>query len=99
MSLATHQNPSFLGALGHHVDPDGPGGLVTGLAVPRTGRPVPYAGTAELAVPPREKPRPAVQRRVASWSTPTETNRAGVRDPFPAAEPTESRLPPMRPAG
>ena len=74
-SLATHQNPSFLATLGHHVDPDGPGGLVTGLAVPRAGRPVPYAGTAELAVPSREKSRPAVQRQVASWSTPTEPMR------------------------
>ena len=82
-ALATHQNPSFLSTLGHHVDPDGPGGLVTGLAVPRAGRPVSYAGTAELAVPPRQKPRPAVQRRVAGWSTPTETVEP-ASDPFPA---------------
>jgi hypothetical protein len=81
-ALATQQNPSFLSTLGHHVDSDGPAGLVSGLAVPRVGRSVPYAGTAELAVPQRERPRPAVQRGVVNWSTPTDTLDAPP-EPFP----------------
>src|SRR5918997_1622739 len=85
-SLATHQNPSFLGPLGHQIDPDGPGGLVTGLAMPRPGGPVAYAGAVELAVPPRDRPRPAVQRHSVTWSTPSEPDPAS--DPFPVDRPT-----------
>src|SRR5918998_3883410 len=50
-SLAAHQNPSFLAPLGHRVDPDGPGGLVCGLAAVRPGNPIPYAASSALAVP------------------------------------------------
>ena len=37
-SLSTWQNPSFLAPLGHHIDRNGPAGIVTGIAtVRRTG--------------------------------------------------------------
>jgi syndecan 1 len=42
-ALSSWQNPSFLGALGHTVDPAAPAGLVTGLATP-----VPAGGRSEL---------------------------------------------------
>ncbi|HEY5978607.1 MAG TPA: hypothetical protein VIT41_03140 [Microlunatus sp.] len=66
-SLTTHQNPSFLAPLGHLVDPDGPGGLVGGLAS-SVGGPIPYEGVDELRVPerPTPAPGPAVQRRIAT---------------------------------
>ena len=66
-SLTTHQNPSFLAPLGHLVDPDGPGGLVGGLAS-SVGGPIPYEGVDELRVPdrPAPTPAPAVQRRIAT---------------------------------
>src|SRR5918992_2370945 len=55
--LAAHQNPSFLAPLGHRVDPDGPGGLVTGLAAVRAGNPIPYAAGTALTVPAARKPK------------------------------------------
>ncbi len=66
-SLTTHQNPSFLAPLGHLVDPDGPGGVVGGLAS-SVGGPIPYQGMDELRVPdrPETRPAPAVQRRIAT---------------------------------
>ena len=66
-SLTSHQNPSFLAPLGHLVDPDGPGGVVGGLAS-SVGDPIPYEGVDELRVPdrPAPTPGPAVQRRVAT---------------------------------
>jgi hypothetical protein len=80
-SLAAHQNPSFLGPLGHRVDPDGPGGLVSGLTSVRPANHAPYAASTALAVPTSSKPRPAVQRRAITWSTATEEN------PGPGPEP------------
>lgn len=69
-SLTTHQNPSFLAPLGHHVDPGGPAGLVSGLARVAPGRSVPYAGAADLAVRRPAPARPVVQRLRQSigWS-------------------------------
>ena len=66
-SLTTHQNPSFLAPLGHLVDPDGPAGVVGGLAS-SVGGPIPYEGMDELRVPTRPAPpsAPAVQRRIAT---------------------------------
>ena len=66
-SLTTHQNPSFLAPLGHLVDPDGPAGVVGGLAS-SVGGPIPYEGVDELRVPERPAPpsAPAVQRRIAT---------------------------------
>ena len=49
-SLTTHQNPSFLAPLAHLVDPDGPAGVVGGLAS-SVGGPIPYEGMDELRVP------------------------------------------------
>ena len=68
--LAAHQNPSFLAPLGHRVDPDGPGGLVNGLASVRPGHSIPYAAATALAVPTPSKPRQTVQRHSITWSTP-----------------------------
>ncbi len=66
-SLTTHQNPSFLAPLGHLVDPDGPAGVVGGLAS-SVGGPIPYEGVDELRVPERPAPpsAPAAQRRIAT---------------------------------
>lgn len=66
-ALTTHQNPSFLAPLGHLVDPDGPAGVVGGLAS-SVGGPISYEGVDELRVPERPAPpaAPAVQRRIAS---------------------------------
>ncbi len=66
-SLTTHQNPSFLAPLGHLVDPDGPAGVVGGLASTVAG-PLSYEGVDELRVPdrPAPAPAPAVQRRIAT---------------------------------
>ena len=66
-SLTTHQNPSFLAPLGHLVDPEGPGGVVGGLAS-SVGGPIPYEGVDELRVPdrPARPAAPAVQRRIAT---------------------------------
>lgn len=55
-SLTSHQNPSFLAPLRHLLDPSGSSGVVTGLAVARTG--AEYAGNARLTVP--TAPRRAV---------------------------------------
>ncbi|MEO7587030.1 MAG: hypothetical protein ABIS84_03275 [Arachnia sp.] len=55
-SLTSHQNPSFLAPLRHLLDPSGSSGVVTGLAVARTG--AEYAGDARLTVP--TAPRRAV---------------------------------------
>jgi hypothetical protein len=86
-NLAAHQNPSFLAPLGHRVDPDGPGGLVSGLASVRPGQPIPYADSSVLAVPAPKKPRPAVQRRSITWSTatPAESTESFPVDPDAAA--------------
>ena len=65
-SLTTHQNPSFLGPLGHLVDRDGPVGVVGGLTS-SVGGPIPYEGVDELRVPDRPTPpAPPVQRRIAT---------------------------------
>ena len=66
-SLTTHQNPSFLAPLGHLVDPDGPAGVVGGLASSVAG-PLSYEGVDELRVPdrPAPPPTPAVQRGIAT---------------------------------
>ena len=85
-SLAAHQNPSFLAPLGHGVNPDGPSGLVTGLASVRTGSPVRYAASTALAEPTPSRPRPAVQRRAITWST---TTAASLAEPA-ALEPVDT---------
>ncbi len=68
-SLTTQQNPSFLAPLGHLVDPDGPSGVVGGLADAAPGQPLSYGGGPELRVPeaaPAKRPAPAVQRQIAT---------------------------------
>ena len=85
-SLAAHQNPSFLAPLGHRLDPDGPGGLVSGLTSVRPANHIPYAASTALAVPTPSKPRPAVQRHAITWSTATaEPAGSFVVDPADAA--------------
>lgn len=69
-SLSTWHDPSFLAPLSHHVDPDGPAGLVTGLArAPESPEPLTYH---------RDRPLPvaggspaSLQRSVASWQPPS----------------------------
>ena len=85
-SLTTHQNPSFLAPLGHLVDPDGPAGVVGGLAS-SVGGPISYEGVDELRVPERPAPpsAPAVQRRIATLRP-----EPSVQRHVHAAEPTYS---------
>src|SRR5664279_2295457 len=65
-TLATWHNPSFLGSLGHTVDPSGPAGQVDGLAVPVGPRAL--APDAELPVAARVPvPSPTVQRAAGPW--------------------------------
>ena len=77
LRLAAHQNPSFLAPLGHRVDPDGPGGLVTGLASVRPGTPIPYAASTALAVPARARLR--------------DRRSSGTRSPGPPRPPPSRR--------
>ncbi|WP_344809070.1 hypothetical protein [Microlunatus ginsengisoli] len=97
-SLTTQQNPSFLGPLGHLVDPDGPSGVVGGLADAAPGQPLSYGGGPELRVPeaaPAKRPAPAVQRHIATLrpepsSEPSSTPAADVPVEVPiAAAPME----------
>lgn len=80
-SLTTHRNPSFLAPLGHLVDPDGPAGVVGGLAS-SVGGPIPYGATDELRVPdrPAPTPDPGVQRTMAMLR-PTVTSEQGAPSP------------------
>ena len=69
--LTTHRNPSLLAPLGHLVDPDGPSGVVGGLADAAPGEPLSYSAGVELRVPEpagQHVDRPSVQRRVESMA-------------------------------
>ena len=61
-SLATAHNPSFLAPLGHAIDPDGPGGHVSGLASPVVPQMV--SPHRELAVAPRPSAAGAMVQRM-----------------------------------
>jgi hypothetical protein len=68
-SLRTWQNPSFLAPLGHHIDRDGPAGLITSIA---TVQPSPQAETyhPDRPLPPANGADAQVQRSVTSWPVP-----------------------------
>ena len=87
--LRTWHDPSFLAPLGHRVDPSGPSGVVTGLAtvapsrspaLPALPTPVVRYGAIDAvptpAAPPGEQGTEptAVQRAIASGSTPSSTS-------------------------
>lgn len=95
-NLTTWRNPSFLGTLGHQVDPSR-GGLVDGLADVRPGNPQPYGSPADMSVRPAAGPattRPAVQRLSGSFLSaaldvvPLE-RRTLLAEPSEPAEPAE----------
>ena len=71
-SLSTWRNPSFLAPLGHHIDRDGPAGLITGVAAePASPRPQIYH--RDWPVPPAVGRSPLLQRAAASQSVPPTT--------------------------
>ena len=98
--LTTHRNPSLLAPLGHLVDPDGPSGVVGGLADAAPGEPLSYSGGVELRVPElagQHVDRPSVQRRVESTAAAPPITDPPLTDlsvPAPSvAEPAVAGLP------
>jgi hypothetical protein len=65
-NLGTWRNPSFLSPLGHHVDPDGPAGLITSL-VSASPSPEPVTYYRDRPLPPAGGVPASLQRSVASW--------------------------------
>lgn len=86
-SLATARNPSFLGSLGHVVDPDGPSGMVGGLAAPIVPQQV--SAGPELAFPSIGAPSAGiVQRLISPW-----LRSAPTASPDPAPAPSQTPTP------
>jgi hypothetical protein len=92
-SLSSWQNPSFLGPLGHTVDPHGPSGVVEGLAAPvaaRSDLTGDLAGGMPLR-PVAPPPRPSLQRmgvqQMAGQQAAGEPTTEAVPDPAFAAPP------------
>lgn len=71
-SLSTWQDPRFLAPLGHHIDRDGPAGLVTGLAA-AAASPQPQTYQPDVPLPPDDGGDAQVQRSVTSWPGPPPT--------------------------
>src|SRR5690349_17599316 len=68
-NLSTWQNPSFLAPLGHHINGDGPSGLITGIATVQPSlRPQSYHPDRPL--PPADGADAQIQRSVTSWPVP-----------------------------
>ncbi|HET9650151.1 MAG TPA: hypothetical protein VFP34_18240, partial [Microlunatus sp.] len=98
-SLVTHHNPSFLAPLGHLVDPEGPSGVVGGLA--SSGRPITYDSGVELRVPdhaPAKPPAPATVQRSAATLQPTGTAVSPSAPEPMTSEPVFSPSPAPEPA-
>ena len=66
-SLSSWHDPSFLARLGHHIDPDGPAGLVTGLdQAPESPEP-PLTHHHDRPLPAANGALASLQRTVACW--------------------------------
>jgi len=68
-SLSSWHNPSFLAPLGHHVDRDGPAGLITGIATVQPS-PQPQAYHPDHPLPSADGADAPVQRSVTAWPVP-----------------------------
>ena len=72
-NLSTWRNPSFLSPLSHRIDPDGPAGLISGMATaPASPESLTYYHDRPLS-PPADGRAASLQRSVASWSPPPAT--------------------------
>ncbi|MGS0686699.1 hypothetical protein ACVBEQ_16395 [Nakamurella sp. GG22] len=95
-SLATARNPSFLGSLGHVVDPDGPSGTVEGLAAPVV--PQRLAAGTELPLPSGGPPSAGfVQRLITPWlrSAPAAAPPVQRSVPVPESVPVQESVSPQ----
>lgn len=92
-SLSAFQDPSFLGALGHQVDPR-TGGMADGLADLAPGRPRAYGPAAPLAVPtdPATPAPRTVQRQLSGWPA-AEAEAVRLEHPLNLTEELEAAAP------